>query len=128
MRHRYLRGKIARHEINDDNDGTRIVEIMGKGDDQIIRNTVSPHTVGLNQYGVVMNYNSSWDGLNKMYVKEYDTCLSQSVIMLKTESDQESERLIEYLKSDKIVELMTGIKSSFSNSGRVFNMIPDYID
>jgi hypothetical protein len=128
MRHRYLRGKIARHEINDDNDGTRIVEIMGKGDDQIIRNTVSPHTVGLNQYGVVLNYNSSWDGLNKMYVKEYDTCLSQSVIMLKTDSDQESERLIEYLNSDIIVELMKGIKSSFSNSGRVFDIIPDYTD
>jgi hypothetical protein len=48
--------------------------------------------------------------------------------MLKTDSDQESERLIEYLNSDIIVELMKGIKSSFSNSGRVFDIIPDYTD
>lgn len=128
MRHRYLRGKVPRHQINDDNNGTRIVEIMGKGDNQIIRNTASPNTVGLNEYGVVLNYNSSWDGLDKMYVKEYDTCLSESVIMLKTNSDQESVKLIEHLSSDRIVELLKGLKSGFSNSGRIFDMIPDYID
>ena len=127
MRHRFLRGKVARHEIDDDTNGTRIVEIMGKGDEPIIRNTASQSTVGLNEYGVIMNYNSSWGGFEKMYVKELDTCISQSVIMLKTESDEESRRLIEHLESDEIVTLVKGLKSSFSNSGRVFTMIPDMV-
>lgn len=127
MRHRYLRGKIARHQIDDNSDGTRIVEIMGKGDAPIIRNTLSSQVVGLNQHGVIMNYNSSWDGFDKMYVKELDTCISQSVIMLKTESEEESRRLIKHLESDEIVTLAKGLKSSFSNSGRVFAMIPDLV-
>lgn len=126
MRYRYLRGKIPRHQIND-NEGTRIVEIMGKGDTPIIRNTLSTPTVGLNEYGVIMNYNSSWDGFDKMYVKELDTCLSESMIMLKTESDEESQRLIEHLESDEIVTLLKGLKSGFSNSARIFAMIPDMV-
>jgi hypothetical protein len=126
MRYRYLRGKIPRHQIND-NEGTRIVEIMGKGDTPIIRNTLSTPTVGLNEYGVIMNYNSSWDGFDKMYVKELDTCLSESMIMLKTESDEESRRLIEHLESDEIVTLLKGLKSGFSNSARIFAMIPDMV-
>jgi hypothetical protein len=126
MRYRYLRGKIPRHQIND-NEGTRIVEIMGKGDTPIIRNTLSTPTVGLNEYGVIMNYNSSWDGFDKMYVKELDICLSESMIMLKTESDEESQRLIEHLESDEIVTLLKGLKSGFSNSARIFAMIPDMV-
>ena len=126
MRDRYLRGKVPRHQIND-NEGTRIVEIMGKGDTPIIRNTLSTPTVGLNEYGVIMNYNSSWDGFDKMYVKELDTCLSESMIMLKTESDEESQRLIEHLESDEIVTLLKGLKSGFSNSARIFAMIPDMV-
>ncbi len=126
MRYRYLRGKIPRHQIND-NEGTRIVEIMGKGDTPIIRNTLLTPTVGLNEYGVIMNYNSSWDGFDKMYVKELDTCLSESMIMLKTESDEESQRLIEHLESDEIVTLLKGLKSGFSNSARIFAMIPDMV-
>lgn len=126
MRHRYLRGKVPRHQIND-NEGTRIVEIMGKGDAPIIRNTLSAPTVGLNEYGVIMNYNSSWDGFDKMCVKELDTCLSESMIMLKTESDEESQRLIEHLESDEIVTLLKGLKSGFSNSARIFAMIPDML-
>jgi len=125
MRHRYLRGKVSRHEINDDNNGTRIVEIMGKGNSPVIRNTSSHHTVGLNEHGVIMNYNSSWDGFDKMYVKELDTCISQSVIMLRTESDDESRRLIEHLKSDEIVKWSKKLKTSFSNSARIFEMVPD---
>ena len=125
MRHRYLRGKVPRHQIDDNNNGTRIVEIMGKGDSPIIRNTLSSSTVGLNEYGVIMNYNSSWDGFDKMYVKELDTCVSESVIVLKAESDEESERLIQHLESDEIVTLLKGLKSGFSNSGRIFEMIPD---
>jgi hypothetical protein len=121
-----LRGKVPRHQIND-NEGTRIVEIMGKGDTPIIRNTLSTPTVGLNEYGVIMNYNSSWDGFDKMYVKELDTCLSESMIMLKTESDEESQRLIEHLESDEIVTLLKGLKSGFSNSARIFAMIPDMV-
>ncbi len=126
MRYRYLRGKIPRHQIND-NDGTRIVEIMGKGETPIIRNTLSTPTIGLNEYGVIMNYNSRWEGFDKMSVKESDTCLSESMIMLKTKSDEESLRLIEYLKSDEIVTLMKGLKSGFSNSARIFEMIPDMV-
>ena len=126
MRYRYLRGKIPRHQINN-NDGTRIVEIMGRGETPIIRNTLSTPTIGLNECGVIMNYNSSWNGFDKMSVKESDTCLSESVIMLKTKSDEESLRLIEYLKSDEIVTLMKGLKSGFSNSARIFEMIPDMV-
>lgn len=126
MMYRYLRGKIPRHQIND-NDGTRIVEIMGKGETPIIRNTLSTPTIGLNEYGVIMNYNSRWEGFDKMSVKESDTCLSESMIMLKTKSDEESLRLIEYLKSDEIVTLMKGLKSGFSNSARIFEMIPDMV-
>ncbi len=62
-----------------------------------------------------------------MSVKELDTCLSESMIMLKTKSDEESLRLIEYLKSDEIVTLIKGLKSGFSNSARIFKMIPDMV-
>jgi hypothetical protein len=126
MRYRYLRGKIPRYQINN-NDGTRIVEIMGNGETPIIRNTLSTPTIGLNEYGVIMNYNSSWEGFDKMSVKELDICLSESMIMLKTKSDEESLRLIEYLKSDEIVTLIKGLKSGFSNSARIFKMIPDMV-
>jgi hypothetical protein len=49
------------------------------------------------------------------------------MIMLKTESDEESQRLIEHLESDEIVTLLKGLKSGFSNSARIFAMIPDMV-
>ena len=126
LRHRYLRGKMPRHTIDDVENGVRVVEIMGKGDLPIIRTiNAVPDNSGCNSYGVVMNYNSSWSGFDKMYIKPFDVAITESVIMLRTESDKESAKLIEHLRSPEIVELVRGLKSSCSNSGRVFEMIPD---
>lgn len=126
MRHRYLRGKMPRRSIDNAPDGVRIVEIMGKGESPVVRTASNvPDGSGCNSHGVVMNYASSWDGFDRLHIKPFDAAISGSVIMLHTDSDEESQRLIDHLKSPDIVELLKGLKSGFNNSGRIFEMIPD---
>jgi hypothetical protein len=123
---RWIRGKVNRDVINDDLNGIDIVEIMGNGDTPIVRKVDPSLTqIGYNQHGVVMNINTAWGSLGRIYVKKYDAAISNSVICLKTNSEEESIKLCEYLKSDEVKEIVQKTMPSFHPTRTVFTNIPD---
>ena len=72
-----------------------------------------------------MNYNYETGLLGKLYVKPKNTAISGSIIMLKTESKEESIQLLNYLESDEVREIIKLTKGYFCNSRYVFNAIED---
>jgi hypothetical protein len=123
---RWIRGKVNRDVINDGPDGVDIIEIMGNGDTPIIRKIDPTLTqIGYNQHGVVMNINTAWGSLGRIYVKKYDAVISNSVICLKTDSEEESVRLCDYLNSDDVKEIVKKTMPSFHPTKTVFANIPD---
>ena len=128
MGYRWKFGDIARHAIVDDPNGRVLIEILdfdsaGKVI-AVIRKT-NQTTVGYNEHGVVMNYNYETGLLGKLYVKPKNTAISGSIIMLKTESKEESIELLNYLESDEVRKVVEFTKGYFCNSRYVFNAIED---
>jgi len=123
---RWSRGKLHRNKIDDDPNGIKIVEIMGSGDSPVIRK-VNPSitTDGSNKYGVVMNVNANWGGLGKIFVKPYDAAITSSVILLETFSEEESNKLYEYLHTDGVKDIIKKNMASFHPSKTLFTNIPD---
>ena len=79
-----------------DEDGIELIEIMGSGDSPVtMKVKPSTTTCGLNQHGVVMSLNTFWDKIGKMSVKPYDSVFSQQIVFLKTQSNEEAQKLIE---------------------------------
>jgi predicted RNA methylase len=83
------------------------------------------HVHGLNEHGVVMNRVYGGYGLGKVFVKPFDYSISRSAIMLKTNSEEESETLCEYLRSPEIQELANINKISNVLSKELFKTIKD---
>jgi len=123
---RWIRGKVKRDVINDGPDGIDIVEIMGNGNSPIIRKVdLSLTQIGYNQHGVVMNITTACGSLGRIYVKKYDAAISNSVICLKTNSEEESIALCEYLQTDNVKDIVKKTMPSFHPTKSVFSNIPD---
>lgn len=86
---------------------------------------VEQHVHGLNEHGVVMNRVYGGYGLGKVFVKPLDHSISRSAIMLKTNSEEESKVLCEYLRSPEIQELANTNKISNVLSKELFKTIGD---
>ena len=86
---------------------------------------VEQHVHGLNEHGVVMNRVYGGYGLGKVFVKPLDHSISRSAIMLKTNSEEESKVLCEYLRSPEIQELANVNKISNVLSKELFKTIGD---
>lgn len=126
LAHRWFRGKLNRKDINDDPSGIPIVEIMGTGNSPVVRNVSANVTqIGCNKHGVVMNTSANWGGLGKVFVKPFDAAITSSVICLETSSYEESEKLVEYLQSDSIKEIIKKSMAAFHPSKTLFTNIPD---
>ena len=125
---RWFRGenKVKRTDIHDGDDGIDIIEVMGTGDTPVIRK-IDPSVTqkGYNQHGVVMNINTAWGSLGRIHVKKYDAAISNSVICLKTDSEEESIKLCEYLQSDEVKDIIKKTMPSFHPTKDVFANVPD---
>jgi accessory colonization factor AcfC len=73
----------------------------------------------------VLNINTDWGSLGRIHVKKYDAAISNSVVCLKTDSEEESIRLCEYLKSDEVKKIVKKTMPSFHPTKTVFENIPD---
>lgn len=123
---RWFRGKVNRNVITDGPDGIDIVEIMGTGETPVVRKVDPSLTqIGCNQHGVVMNINTDWGSLGKIYVKKYDAAISNSVICLKTNSEEESIKLRDYLQTDEVKQIVKKTMPSFHPTKTVFENIRD---
>jgi hypothetical protein len=126
LAHRWFRGKLNRKDINDDPAGIPIVEVMGSGDSPVIRNVSADITqIGCGKHGVVMNTSANWGGLGKIFVKPYDAAITSSVICLETSSQEESEKLVEYLQLEEVKEIVKKSMAAFHPSKTLFTNIQD---
>lgn len=128
MEYRWHRGKVTRNNIVDDPNGIELIEIMGKSHlpPTIRRVPASLEKTGRQCYGVVTNINQAHGAIaSKMVVKPYDAAICNSVIMLKTESNDEAERLIRYLQTPEIKKIIKDNMGAFSATKSLFSKIPD---
>jgi predicted RNA methylase len=128
MEYRWQRGKIPRNRIVDDPNGDEVIEIMGKAKTPptIRRATPGLETTAVNCHGVVMNINQDHGALSgKMIVKPYGAAICNSIIILKTENDDEAERLIKYLRTTEVKEIIKNNMGAFSATKSLFSKIPD---
>jgi len=127
MSHRFMRGKLARNKIVDTKEGIDIVEIIENSTLKIRKINPEQTTMGYCKHGVIMNLNTNWDSLGKMFIKPYECAISSQVVFIETSGDNESQKVIEYLTSDQVTSKVPSIKKSFSNSKYVFTMIKDIV-
>jgi hypothetical protein len=64
-------------------------------------------------------------GLGKVFVKPFDHSISRSAVMLKTNSEEESKILCDYLRSKEVQDLVTRNKISNVHSKELFRTILD---
>jgi hypothetical protein len=126
MSHRYMTGKLTRNKIKPVDSGIRMVEICGRDEEpQMVTIDPSQDTTGINQHGVVINFSAQWGGLGRIYVKPYDTAISNSIVLLKTDSEEESIKLKNYLETDSVKKLVKDNMASFHPTKSLFKTIPD---
>ena len=106
-----------------------IITMGAKGEDNMIVKNVKKdqHICCVNQHGVVMNSKYGGKGLGQVYVKPYDHSISGSAIILKTSSEEESQKLAEYLKTPEVHEIVIKNRISNANTKELFKTIPDVI-
>jgi hypothetical protein len=127
MAHRYQRGNLNLNQLKD-GDFPMITTMGGFGGEMQIQNVdISQFKCCINQHGVVMNSKYGGKGFGKIRIKPYEHAISGSTIILKTSSEEESERLIEYLNTPEIVNIAIQNKISNSNCKELFRTIPDFI-
>ena len=127
MGYRYQRGDLNLNQLID---GTEpmIITMGGKKNDMIVKNVdKTQHTCCVNQHGVIMNSKYGGKGFGKILVKPYEHSLSGSAIILKTNSEEESVRLRDYLMSEEIYDISVKNKISNANTQELFKTIPDLI-
>ena len=128
LAHRYQRGSLNVNQL-DDGDCPMIITMGAKGGDNMIVKNVKKdqHICCVNQHGVVMNSKYGGKGLGQVYVKPYDHSISGSAIILKTSSEEESQKLAEYLKTPEVHEIVIKNRISNANTKELFKTIPDVI-
>lgn len=126
MAHRYMTGKLIRNKIVPVSDGIPMIEICGRGEEpKIVIIDPKVDITGRNQHGVVINFAAQWGGLGRIYVKPYDAAISNSIVLLKTTSEEESVKLKEYLESEYIKKRVKENMKSFHPTKALFKTIPD---
>ena len=126
LSHRFVSGKLIRRSIVDHKDGQPMVEICGGGETPVIRH-IAPgiEDTGRNQHGVIMNYSASWGGLGRLFVKPYDASISNSVVLLCTDTEKQAQQLLAYLQSDEVKQCVKDNMLSFHPTKSLFATIPD---
>lgn len=126
LSHRFVSGKLIRRSIVDCEDGVPMVEICGSGTSPVIRYIESGvEETGRNQHGVIMNYSASWGSLGRLYVKPVEASISNSVVLLKTDTEEQAHQLFDYLQSDDIKKRVKDNMLSFHPTKTLFTCIPD---
>jgi len=126
LSHRFISGTLTRNKIIDTPNGLPMVEICGTGDKPVVRYIQEGlEECGRNCHGVIMNYSTDWGKLCKLFIKPYDHSVSNSIVLLKTDTQEQAEQLLNYLQSDKIKDLVKMNMSSFHPTKSLFNKIPD---
>ena len=72
-----------------------------------------------------MNSKCGGNGLGQVYVKPYEYSISGSTIILKTSSEEESQKLVEYLKTPEVHSIVIKNRISNANTKELFNTIPN---
>lgn len=136
MAYRYERGSTdAKISLLKDGDYPMITTMGSEKDDNMLVQYVdkTQHVSGVNQHGVVMNNKighrrkngETIPHLGQIHVKPYGYAISYSTTMLKTSSEEESIRLVEYLNTEEVKNIVKTIKNSNANSKYIFEAIPD---
>jgi hypothetical protein len=126
LAHRYSNGNLYRNAIKDCPDGSPVVEILGAGESPKVRYIqAGVEETGRNQHGVIMNMAAEWGGLGKIMIKPYEASVTFSVVFLKTDTEEESITLRDYLMSDKVKEIVKLNMASFHPTKDLFLKIPD---
>lgn len=128
MSHRWTKGNLTRYKIDENIDeaGDDVVEIVDSKRGVIIKKIKQGlENVGRNQYGVVLNYAVDWGRLGRIEVKPYAASVSNSVVFLKTETDDEAVLLKAYLQTPAIKALVEKNMPSFHPTKTLFSTIPD---
>ena len=152
--HRYMRGKVKQRELEESKGKQPVLTSMGgfngTMEDNVVYVDETVKVDCVNQHGVVMNavYQSSGARSHKkkyrsaaesaksgtkavttgpIYVKPYEYGISSSAVILKTSSYEESERLRDYLMSDKMQEYMFYNKINNANTKELFATVEDIL-
>jgi len=105
LAHRWSRGKLNRKSMFEGN--SPIVEICGKGETPVIKNIEDGlEDTARNCYGVVMNINAEWGGLGRVMIKPYEASISNNVVCLRTDTEEDAITLQQYLLSDEVSDLV----------------------
>jgi len=128
LAHRYQRGSLNVNQLID-GDYPMIITMGPKGGSgMIVRNVrEDQHICCVNQHGVVMNSKYGGKGLGQVYVKPYGHSISGSAIILKTNSEEESQKLAEYLRTPEVHNIVVKNRISNANTKEMFKTIPDII-
>lgn len=122
---RYERGSLNLNELREGSH-PMVITMGAKGKDMVVQQVSADQAVcGVNQHGVVMNSKYGGKGFGKVCVKPFSYAVSGSSILLRTNSEEESEKLRDFLMSDSVQELATRNKISNANTKELFKTIPD---
>ena len=151
--HRYMRGRIKQRQLEGSEGKQPVLTSMGgfngTMEDNLVYVDETLKVDCVNQHGVVMNavygpgarssvkdYQSTVEGVNSnttavttgpIHVKPYEYGISSSTVILKTSSYEESERLRDYLMSDKMQEYMFYNKINNANTKELFATVEDIL-
>jgi len=125
LAHRHLMGDVGLNQMRDGECPMILTLNSRETDIKVVKVCVEQHVCGVNQHGVVMNRVYGGRGLGRVFVKPFDHSISRSAVMLRTNSEEESQVLCEYLRSDEVQNLVTLNKISNVSSKELFRTIAD---
>ena len=125
--YRYQRGDMPLVKLKE-GDFPMITTMGGFGGNMQVKKVhISQFKCCINQHGVVMNSKYGGKGFGQIRIKPYNHAISGSTIILKTSSEEESERLLEYLNTPEIKRIAIDNKISNALTKELFRTIPDIV-
>jgi site-specific DNA-methyltransferase (adenine-specific) len=129
MSHRWLRGKLNRNQIVEDPSGIEYIEGCGRAGLPMDIKKIDPslEDTGYGLFKIVMPNVGGTNGDlgNNVKIAEQYQVGGHGVVFLVTNSAQESENLLAYLRTNPIKQLIKKVKTSSPNSKSLFENIPD---
>ena len=124
LSHRWVRGKLNRNKIVSGD--SPMVEICGTGSEPVVSMVESGlEDTSRNTHGVVININAEWGGLGKVMIKPYEASISNSIVCLVTDTEEEAIALKNYLDSEEVKEIVKLNMPSFHPTKDLFRKIRD---